>query len=584
MFPNCHLPVRSLLYYTTAPITPFRRARPIKKVTGHIGGLKPAQKKRLERTFHKRVSPTAIINPPLAQHIAAISSEIGRQIGVLINRRGQIEFVFVGDAKRIYLPDIGRQRAGVTSLRGLRHIHTVLGEPCLSRDDLADLTKLRFDLVATLGVSPDGQPKALTYAHILPDAQAGQTEGHAVEQTTLRSYNNSTLDFLALVQNLEKELGRQRQHRKANDHRFRAVIVAVYRDRTNAEWRIAELQELAATAGVRIEDVVTQVRPRVDSKFVVGRGKLEEIVLQCLDLDIDLIIFDHNLTPTQARSIASFSELKVIDRTQLILDIFAQHASSRDGKLQVELAQLKYNLPRLTDLDAGLSRLTGGIGGRGPGETKLEINRRRARERVTKLERQIKQLSQQRHLRRNRRQSSRVPIVSVVGYTNAGKSTLLNRLTTSDVMVADQLFATLDPTSRRLRFPREREAIITDTVGFIRDLPPDLIRAFRATLEELEEADLLLHVADISDPMLNHKLEAVQTLIQELSLDQIPQLLILNKTDRVEPLVARALGLKHSAVTVSAHTASGLNNLVDSIAETLWALPSPKQNIVLWAD
>ena len=214
-----------------------------------------------------------------------------------------------------------------------------------------------------------------------------------------------------------------------------------------------------------------RLRPRPDAKFVVGRGKLEEVVLQCLDEDIELLIFDNDLTPAQARSLASSTDLKIIDRTQLILDIFAQHASSRDGKLQVELAQLRYNLPRLTEMDAGLSRLTGGIGGRGPGETKLEINRRRAREKINKLEGQIKALSKQRGLRRRNRYHSGLPVVAVVGYTNAGKSTLLNRLTRSDVLVADQLFATLDPTSRRLNFADGHHLILTDTVGFIRDLP-----------------------------------------------------------------------------------------------------------------
>jgi GTP-binding protein HflX len=330
------------------------------------------------------------------------------------------------------------------------------------------------------------------------------------------------------------------------------------------------MQELATTAGVHIEDVIIQIRPKPDPKLVLGRGKLEEVVLECLDLDIELIIFDHNLNPTQARSVAAFSDLKVIDRTQLILDIFAQHAQSRDGKLQVELAQLKYNLPRLTDLDAGLSRLTGGIGGRGPGETKLEINRRRARDRITKLENEIGALSKQRHLRRSKRQNSGAPIVSVVGYTNAGKSTLLNVLTSSEVLVADQLFATLDPTSRRLRFPMEREAIITDTVGFIRDLPPDLIRAFRATLEELEGADVLLHVVDISDPMRDEKIEAVRDLLEELHLGEIPEILIYNKCDLVDNVTKRGLCQKDKAVGTSAITREGLADVISTISQRLW--------------
>ncbi len=336
------------------------------------------------------------------------------------------------------------------------------------------------------------------------------------------------------------------------------------------------MHELAATAGVVVADVAVQLRRQVDAKFVLGKGKLEELVLSCLDVDADMILLDHNMTPAQARAIAAKSELKVIDRTQLILDIFAQHAQSRDGKLQVELAQLKYNLPRLTDLDAGLSRLTGGIGGRGPGETKLEINRRRARERIARLEREIEALSRARGLRRKQRQARALPVVAIVGYTNAGKSTLLNRLTRSEALVADKLFATLDPLSRRLRFPADREAVVTDTVGFIRDLPPDLMRAFRATLEELETADLLLHVIDATDSMREAKAEVVEGLLRELELDGIARITVYNKADELPERQAKLLSCGEHRVAVSALRGDGLDRLVHKIAHRLWqeeALP-----------
>ncbi|MEC9464635.1 MAG: GTPase HflX [Myxococcota bacterium] len=542
----------------------------ISTVTGNLTGLKPNHKRTLERLYKRRVAHNRIITPELARHLASISREIGRQVGVLVNRRGQVESVFVGDAHRIYLPDLGRQRAGQSSLRGVRHIHTVMGKAELHRDDLTDLTKLRLDMVCALAVTEEGRPEGLTFAHLNPRIKKATKTAERVTQDSYRSIHDCDVDFEFLIDEIERELGRQTRSRTAGTQKTRAMLVGVYAKRETATWRMDELRELAATAGVAIENTIIQVRPRADSRFVVGSGKLEEIVLQCLDLDIELIIFDHNLSPAQARAIAASSDLKVIDRTQLILDIFAQHAQSRDGKLQVELAQLKYNLPRLTDLDAGLSRLTGGIGGRGPGETKLEINRRRARERITKLETEIEGLSKQRLLRRSRRQSSGIPIVSVVGYTNAGKSTLLNVLTSSEVLVADQLFATLDPTSRRLRFPREREAVITDTVGFIRDLPPDLIRAFRATLEELENADLLLHVVDISDPMRDAKIEAVRELLKELQINGIPEVLVFNKADLVEPFVAQALGRKHQAVPVSATGREGISELIECICENLW--------------
>jgi GTP-binding protein HflX len=547
----------------------------IHTVSGNTTGLKPSQHKALERTFHRRVTPNRVVGPELARHLAWVSHEVGRQVGVLVDRSGHITHTFVGEPKRIYLPDIGRQRAGHGHLRGLRHLHTVF-DGGLTQDDLSDLAKLRLDLVCAIEVTDTGEPGAVDWAYPLPAGALPYRRQH------LRGVHELEADFSGLVLALEEELARLRGPRRADDHRTRAVVVGVYPDRASAEWRLAEMRELAATAGVVVEDVIVQLRRQIDSKYVVGRGKLEEVVLRCLDVGADLVVIDHNLTPAQARAIAATSDLKVIDRTQLILDIFAQHASSRDGKLQVELAQLKYNLPRLTDLDAGLSRLTGGIGGRGPGETKLEINRRRARERISRLEREIENLSRGRGLRRERRYAAEVPIVSIVGYTNAGKSTLLNHLTKSDVLVADQLFATLDPTSRRLRFPAEREAIITDTVGFLRDLPPDLLRAFRATLEELESADLLLHVVDITDPMRDAKADAVVSLLRELGLDGIPRITVYNKADllprREALLVSRARGLP-----VSAATGLGLEALVNRIGHKLWQTEALEEDDV-WAS
>lgn len=460
-------------------------------------------------------------------------------------------------------------------LRGLRHVHTVLedatvGGLTLTRDDYVDLDKLRLDAVAAFRVDEDGRPGLFSYAYPAPGAR--DSERNITERAA--SVFEVDLDFGALVAALEAELARHvTAGRDASDGRLRAVLVGVYGNRGDGVWRMNELRELATTAGVVIADEMVQLRKAVDNKFVVGKGKLEEVTLRCLDVGAELVVFDHDMSPAQARAIAAASDLKVIDRTQLILDIFAQHAQSRDGKLQVELAQLKYNLPRLTDLDAGLSRLTGGIGGRGPGETKLEINRRRARDRITRLEQEIERLSQQRQLRRAQRQRSAVPIVSIVGYTNAGKSTLLNRLTRSEVLVADQLFATLDPASRQLRLGghtgNPTEVVITDTVGFIRELPEDLMKAFRATLEELEGADLLLHVVDVGDPMRNEKMAAVDGLLQSLELGGIPCVVVFNKADQVEAFEAQALARKHDGVAVSAVTGMGADKLLARISEEL---------------
>jgi GTPase len=324
-----------------------------------------------------------------------------------------------------------------------------------------------------------------------------------------------------------------------------------------------------------VVDTVIQRRDRIDPKFVIGKGKLDDVVVRAVELDAQTLIFDRNLSPSQISAIAKNTDLKIIDRSQLILDIFAQRAQSKDGKLQVELAQLKYSLPRLGQKDDSLSRLTGGIGGRGPGETKLEIGRRRAKERVAHLEAQLKTLAKQRQQRRRRRGRLDVPIVAIVGYTNAGKSTLLNTLTQSDVLAEDKLFATLDTRSRRLRFPEEREVVITDTVGFIRDLPKDLFAAFRATFEETADADLLLHVVDAADQAKQKHIETTEKLLAELDLDKIPRLLVYNKIDLVSAPEAEALRRQYEgALFISATNRETTRALLDRIAELLaerWA-------------
>jgi GTP-binding protein HflX len=322
---------------------------------------------------------------------------------------------------------------------------------------------------------------------------------------------------------------------------------------------------------VEIAEVLHFSGGKIHPRTVVGRGRLQRIALAAMRRSADVAIFDIDLKPAQARAFEDMTGLKAIDRTQLILDIFAQRARSRDGKLQVELAQLKYSLPRLTEEDAGLSRLVGGIGGRGPGETVLEIGRRRARSRIRHLEKEIERLSRQRHVRRSRRNRQGVPVLSIIGYTNAGKSTLLNALTESDIDTADQMFVTLDTTSRRLRFPKQGDVIITDTVGFIQDLPPDLVAAFKATLEELSEADLLLQVVDASDPQLERKMDAVSRILTDLQLHEIPRLIVMNKTDIVEKPLIDSLCTRFDAIAVSALRREGLDRLLAAAESRLHA-------------
>jgi GTP-binding protein HflX len=553
-------------------------------VHGNTLGLAPSELAALERLYRRRVPPNRVTSPELARALTERSAEIGRQVGVLINRRGQIEFVIVGEAGKLMLPDLGRQRAGLGRLRGLRLVHTHLrGEP-LTHDDLVDLGMLRLDLVAAITVEEGGLPGLAYLAHVVPDRPDRPLDERPLWETLapLRVHDLD-LDFEELVTSLEAELSRSTRLR-ASGGKNRAVLVGVGTgSRQEAEESLEELKELARTAGVTVLDTILQSRKQLDPRTLIGRGKLEELNLRCLQYGAELIIFDRDLTPAQINTIAEATELKVLDRTQLILDIFAQRAKSRDGKIQVELAQLRYRLPRLRGKGDAMSRLAGGIGGRGPGETKLEEDRRRLRERIHRLERELDAIAVSRAMRRKQRRRKKLPVVSIVGYTNAGKSTLLSALTGTPAYADDLLFATLDPASRRLRFPREREVIITDTVGFIRDLPPDLAAAFRATLEELQDADLLLHVVDVSDPHFEEHMKAVDAILHDLDLGRVPKLVVFNKADRLGNGSERLASLthRHHAVAVSALRGEGLDRLVET-ADRLLGQPQVTADTARW--
>ncbi|MFY3745063.1 GTPase HflX [Anaeromyxobacter sp. Red801] len=540
----------------------------MQEVHGNTLGLKPSQLHALRRTYRRRVDAQSIVSPELARHLAEVSRETNRQVGVLLDRKGDVQAVVVGDARKLDLPDVGRGRAGESRLRGLRLVHTHLnGEP-LTRDDHTDLALLRLDLVAAIEVRDDGLPGRVHYAHLLPE----NPQGAMWKDEEAPTVHDLAYDALSGALALEDEFARARAARRTGG-RERAILVGFGgkgRGRAEAEASLEELKELARTAGVEVLEATLQLRRDPDPRYLIGKGKLEDIVLRSMQRMATVIVFDAELSPSQARHIAEATSLKILDRTQLILDIFAQRAQSADGKLQVELAQLKYLYPRLVGRDDSLSRLAGGIGGRGPGETKLEIDRRRVRDRITALERRIEGLGADRTLRRKQRNARGLPVLSIVGYTNAGKSTLLNALTDSAVLAEDKLFATLDPTSRRLRFPRDREVIITDTVGFIRDLPPDLVNAFRATLEELGDADLLLHVVDASDPRQEEQIAAVEEILRGLGLDGKRRLLVLNKVDRLPPETQAALAQRRDAAAVSAVTRAGLGGLLARCEQLLW--------------
>ncbi len=524
----------------------------------------------IEWIYRRKIPAEQVITQELANYLSECSLETGRQIGILVNRKGVIDYVIVGDQKQIEIPYLGRFRAGENRLRGLRCLHTHLTDAPLNQDDFVDLALLRLDLMGAIVVNTQGLPAKYYLAHLVPE-NPDEKRWEVLEPALPGQLN---LNFEAFIRALEEEFRRTQGPRELDDTRERAVLVGVSNGapRTAIEDSMRELHELAESAGLFVMDSVMQHRRKIHPKFLIGKGKMNELIIRSYQVGADLIIFDHDLTPAQAKIIAEMTELKIIDRTQLILDIFAQRAHSRVGKVQVELAQLKYQLPRLGSRDDALSRITGGIGARGPGETKLEIDRRRARDRIRNLEKQLSHLHKGRRQRRSKRKRNHIPVISIVGYTNAGKSTLLNALTQSSVDVKNQLFATLDPASRRLRFPKDIEVIITDTVGFLRDLPQDLIEAFRATLEELEDAELLLHVVDVSNPEFEEHIEAVNRILHDLGLEHIPQLLVFNKEDQVHEQFARTICERHHGVSIAAIQRSTLRRLIERVQEEILRL------------
>ncbi len=573
------------------------------EIFGEITSLRSSERQALSKLFGRRVGADELISLDLSRRVSTIVDRLGIQVALLIGRDGAVDHVCVGTKDRTYLPDLGRYRLDRARLRRLRLVLFVPdGERYLERtfvsppvfgfaagdrsknktkwrselelpripfDIITDLEKLRLDAVAVIAVV-DGEPNAVSVANLVPaEIIPGKNTASSVAVFGARDISELDLNFSEFLEELEAsfERGTEKSYKTEKDG---AVLIGAYTGNAQqSQASMDELAELARTAGVQVLDKVIQRRRSLDPRTVIGKGKVEEIVLHCLDLGAELLIFDRELSPAQLRSISDLTELKVLDRSMLILDIFAQRAKSSEGRVQVELAQLRYSLPRLTDRDTGLSRLTGGIGGRGPGETKLEIGRRRARDRITDLERKIDTLADQRALRRSKRQSRGVPVVAIVGYTNAGKSTLLNALTKGSVFVENKLFATLDPSSRRMRFPNEKEVIFVDTVGFIRELPKELVAAFRATLEEVGEADVLVHVVDAADLAMQEQLEVVVNTLTELGFGDKPRILVLNKVDKVSTMEREAFVSATGGLPISAVTRDGLASLIALVQEQL---------------
>ncbi|NOQ66044.1 MAG: GTPase HflX [Desulfobacterales bacterium] len=535
--------------------------------------MKTAQLKHLERLARKRIAPDLIVSSEMARSMVELSNETGRQIGVLIDRSGKIDLVIVGDAKQIVIPALTGIRSSGGRLKGLRCIHTHLAGENLTDDDLIDLLFLRLDLMGIIKIGPDGLPEKLYSAHLVPAPVEGR-DWAFLEPTVP---GRQPFGFDELITALEEEFARLQPLRAVDKGKDRGILISVttpsrFQSSESNQESMDELVELARSDDIIVLDTVIQKRKKKNRKFILGKGKLGEIMLSALRLNANLLIFNQELNPSQIRSITDHLELRVIDRTQLILDIFARRALSREGKLQIEMAQLKYMLPRLTMRDDALSRLTGGIGGRGPGETRLEIDRRRINDRLALLAKKLKQVSKERYQRRSRRRKREIPVISLIGYTNAGKSTLLNTLTQSKITAEDKLFATLDPTSRQLRFPKDIEVIVTDTVGFIRDLPDELLQAFKATLEELYEADMLVHVIDASNPRFHDQVEVVEKQLRELDLDKIPCLRVLNKIDLVGKDFAERQCREYRAVPLSALNAKTFGPFFDAAQKTIGRL------------
>ncbi|MCK5543429.1 MAG: GTPase HflX [Desulfobacterales bacterium] len=532
-----------------------------KKIIGNLSGLKATQIKQIENLFHFKTSPELLISDQQVLELTSISHQIKRQIGLLIDRNGITTHVIAGDPQRIVIPVTPDHMALPGKLKGLRCIHTHLKNEPLTNDDLTDLALLRLDYIAAVCINDNGSPAKIYSSHILPD-----TEGSPYEILEPFFINNLNIDCLNQINSLENELSNKNSLYKAFKGEEKALLINVTTENPKlAMASLDELKELCKTSKINIINTIVQRRKKIDSKFVVGKGKLVDLTIKAIQQYATMLIFDRELSPSQIRSITNFVEMKVIDRTQLILDIFAKQAKSSEGKLQVELAQLQYLLPRLATKNTAMSRLTGGIGGRGPGETKLEINRRRVRDKITKLKKDIDKIRAQRSQQRAKRKKNNLPVISIVGYTNAGKSTLLNSLTNSDILVANKLFATLDPSSRKLRFPKDTQAIITDTVGFIQNLPKELMEAFHATLEELEHANVILHVIDISNPRYKQQMNSVEEILSKLKLNTTPVINVFNKQDRITLKDFDETWLLNQGMLISANERKTLTPLVSKL-------------------
>jgi GTPase len=560
------------------------RENTIETIYGKLQGLKPNQLKQLRRLYQERLPVDRLTTPEFSQRLAAISSEIKSPISAYINRRGRVIRVGVGTPRQTQIPPLELPRYGAERLSGIRCVTTHIKiEHPPTEESLMAMALQRLDAMISLDVissgfqkrggGDTGYVKQVYLSHLIPHPDVNWSVSPPLTLDTV-----SDQDLIELIDNIEREYHQEFSGKDTGKRRDRVVIVGLKTDNVGDirfEDGLIELTRLVETAGGDVLQVVRQKRSRPHPQTVVGEGKVQEIALAAQKTGADLIAFDCNLTPSQGRNLETMIGLRIVDRTEVILDIFAQRAQSGAGKLQVELAQLEYQLPRLTGRGEALSRQGGGIGTRGPGETKLETERRAIQKRISRLQQEVNQLQAHRSRLRQNRQQQEIPSVALVGYTNAGKSTVLNALTDATVYAADQLFATLDPTTRRLQVPIDNEGntgqvLLTDTVGFIHELPPSLVDSFRATLEEVTEADALLHLVDLSHPAWHSHIRSVMAILSSMPIAPGPALIVFNKIDQVDSeRLAQAEEEFPRSIFISAADRTGLDTLRYRISQLI---------------
>jgi GTP-binding protein HflX len=527
------------------------------RITGNTKFLTSFQRKKLSNLFKRKVPNNQIFSYNILNTISKISREIYKQIAAVIDRRGNLQYIIIGTENEILFPTFYEFHLNRFNLRGISVIHTHLHNQGLDYDDLTDLAYLRLDFICSIIVTEKGNPEKIEISRI--DIVNGKNSNKIIYSGSFKKVN---IDFNNEINFLESEIAKYLYKAEETSREKVLLVNAGRKSKYTLEEEMEELINLSKAANFEVVGSIIQRLNKINPSLILGKGKFKELIITSIEKNASKIIFYHDLTPAQAKFIASFADIEIIDRTTLILNIFSKRAISKEGKLKVELAKLKYLLPRVADKAEALSRIRGGIGLKGPGETIAEVERRRIRNRIKTIEKELINIANKRNILRIRRAKKNVPVVSIIGYTNAGKSTLLNTLTKSDIFVENLYFATLDTFSRKFFLEPKRELIITDTVGFIKNLPKDLMDAFKSTLEELTYSDLLIHVVDISDDNFSSNIEVVDNILKDIGAENVPQVLVFNKTDKVDKEIVANISERYDAIIISAKNKDKVKPLI----------------------